>query len=52
MKREAFNSYIYTLSLGCFTLSFVKIRWELSEIRGTERLLIEKFGHGVQQPSP
>ena len=45
MKREA-------LFLDCFTLTFVKIRWELSEIRGTERLFIDKFGHDVQQPSP
>ena len=40
------------LFLDCFTLSFVKVRWELREIRGTERLFIDKFGHDVQQPSP
>ena len=45
MKREA-------LFLDCFLLIFVKIRWELSEIHGTERLFIDEFGHDVQQPSP
>ena len=47
-----FQFYIYTLFLDCFSFSFVKIRWELSEIRGTERLIIDKFGHDFQQPSP
>ena len=28
-----------------------KIRCELSEIHGTERLFIDIFGHDVQQPS-
>ena len=51
VEKLTFNSYIYTLFLDCFTLSFVKILWELSEIRGTERLFIDKFGHDVQQPS-
>ena len=40
------------LVLDCFSFSFVKIRWELSEIRGTEQLFIDKFGHDVQQLSP
>ena len=34
----------------CFAVLFVKIRWELSETRGTEMLFIDMFGHDVQQP--
>ena len=52
MKREAFNFYIYTLFLDWFSLIFVRNRWELSEIHGTERLFIDEFGNDVQQPSP
>ena len=52
VEKLTFTSYIYTLFLDYFTLSFVKIRWELSEIRSTKRLFIDKFGHDVQQPSP
>ena len=37
---------------NCFAVLFVKMRCELSEIRGTERLFIDMFGHDVQQPSP
>ena len=43
-----FDFYFYTLFLDCFSFSFVKIRWEISEIRGTEGLFIDKFGHAVQ----
>ena len=35
-----------------FSVLFLKIRREISEIRGTERLFIDMFGHDVQQPSP
>ena len=28
----------------------MKIQWELSKIRGTERLFIDKFGHDVHRP--
>ena len=49
--EKYFNFYIYNLFLDCFSLIFVKIRWELSEIRGTERLFIDEFCHDVQQPS-
>ena len=35
-----------------FSMISVKIRWELSEIHGTERLFIDEFGHDFQQPSP
>ena len=35
-----------------FSVLFVKIRCEISEIRGTERLFIDMFGNDVQQPSP
>ena len=52
VEKYTFNFYIYTLFLDRFSFSFVKIRWELSEIRGTERLFIDKFGHDVQQRSP
>ena len=48
--QDHWSSGIYTLFLDCFTLSFVKFRWELSEICGTERLFIDKFGHDAQQP--
>ena len=48
IKILFFNSYIYTLFLNCFSVIFVKIRRELSEIRGAEMLFIEVFGHDVQ----
>ena len=44
--------YIYTLFLDCFSVLFVKIGCELSEIRGTERLFIDMFGHDDEQPTP
>ena len=40
------------LVLNCFSVLFVKIRRELSEIRGTEMLFINMFGHDAQQQSP
>ena len=46
------NFYMYTVFLDCFSVLFVKILCELSEIRGTKRLFIDIFGHDVQQPSP
>ena len=54
MKNEkvTFNLYIYTSFLDCFSVLFVKIRCELSDIRDTERLFSDKFGHDVQQPPP
>ena len=56
MKPEAKTKlliFIFTLYfLDCFSLIFAKIRWELSEIHGTERLFIDEFCHDVEQPSP
>ena len=46
------SGYIYTLFLECFSVLFVKIRCELSEIRGADRLFFEMCGHDVQQLSP
>ena len=39
-------------NVDCFSFLFVKILWQLHEIRGTERLFIDKFDHDVQQPLP
>ena len=48
VEKLTFNFYIYNLFLRLFLIVFR----ELSELCGTERLFIDKFGYDVQQPSP
>ena len=43
-----FQFLYYTLFSDCFSVLFVMIQREFSEIRGTEWLFIDIFGHDVQ----
>ena len=44
--------YKHHSSSKMFSVSFDKIRHELSEIRGTEISFIDMFCHTFQRPSP
>ena len=48
-RLKIFFLYLHFI-FRLFLVFFVKIRCELSEIRGTKRLFIDMFGRDVRQP--